>query len=147
MKERLGVILTPSTDGSWRKKLVYETIHFSLSSFTAIPRTPQECVQKTRAFLFSSHLIITPFWGFRGCPLNPWGNKKGGPAWSGPPFDSILRSGLPFDSSRATSLLLNRKKPIPHPQKPKNPRKTAFFVKNTGIKFEKSLDNAAIHRL
>ena len=137
MKERLGVILTPSTDGSWRKKLVYETIHFSLSSFTAIPRTPQECVQKTRAFLFSSHLIITPFWGFRGCPLNPWGNKKGGPAGSGPPFDS----------SRATSLLLNRKKPIPHPQKPKNPRKTAFFVKNPGIKFEKSLDNAAIHRL
>ena len=135
MKERLGVTIPPSTDGSWRKKLVYETIHFPVSSFSANPRTPQECVQKTRAFLFSSHLIITPFWGFRGCPLNPWGNKKGGPAGSGPPFDS----------SRATSpLILKNNSP---PQKPIFPRKSAFFVKNPGIKFEKSLDNAAIHRL
>ena len=40
-----------------------------------------------------------------------------------------------------------RKNPFYTPIIPKFPRKTAFFVKNPGIKFEKSLDNGAIHRL
>ena len=35
------------------KRLVYETIHPPLSPFPADPRTPQECVQKTIAFMLA----------------------------------------------------------------------------------------------